>query len=174
VQWANQGWGGHVDDGAFIYVNPLLSLKDATTSMQPLIDYVQSLNGSAIVETSPTWLSFFTKYVITRPPVCVSQLQGSWDFTTFSQPTGRLITMGSRLIPAGVFEDDTSKESLVDILMDLRNTNLAVASVNPVLYNATSPDDTSVTPAWRNTVWHVWAASPFINPSFSLTSRPFL
>jgi hypothetical protein len=74
--------------------------------------------------------------------------------------------MGSRLIPAGVFEDDTSKESLVDILMDLRNTNVAVASVNPVLYNATSPGDTSVTPAWRNTIWHVWTASPFMN--FSL------
>jgi hypothetical protein len=74
VQWANEGWGGHVNDGAFIYVNPLLSLKDATTSLQPLINYVQSLNGSVVVETSPTWLSFFTKYVIPRSAVCVSQL----------------------------------------------------------------------------------------------------
>jgi hypothetical protein len=67
ARWAQEGWGGHVTDGGFIYVTPLLSLEEATASMQPLLDYVRSLKGAsakAVVETSPTWLSFFKKYVI--------------------------------------------------------------------------------------------------------------
>jgi hypothetical protein len=87
AKWAREGWGGHVTDGGFIYVTPLLSLEEATVSMQPLLDYVRSLKGAsvkAVVETSPNWLSFFKKYVLKHQGVSmfafpVQTAKWQWD-----------------------------------------------------------------------------------------------
>ncbi|KAJ6610188.1 hypothetical protein B0H10DRAFT_2166095 [Mycena sp. CBHHK59/15] len=138
VKWAHEGWGGHINDGSFVYVNPLISLADAQASMKPLSDYIASQNGTASVATMPSWYSFYSKLVVPH--------QG---------PVGALLAFGSRLIPQSVFEDVNGATSLVNILMVLRGIVVNVAAVAPTLYNATSANDTSVTPAWREAIWQL-------------------
>ncbi|RDB30953.1 hypothetical protein Hypma_000138 [Hypsizygus marmoreus] len=138
VKWANEGWGGHVTDGGMIYVTPLLSLEEAAESMKAVTDYSITQGGTGLVETSLSWLDFFTKYVVGH--------QG---------PIGQLIVLGTRLIPKSNFESEGGKTQLIDVLMDLRATLINIATVTPILYNATSATDTSVTPAWRDALWHL-------------------
>lgn len=52
-----------------IYVNPLLSLDEAIESMKPMTDWITSQNGTVVIETLPSWLAFFTKYVLSAEAV---------------------------------------------------------------------------------------------------------
>lgn len=46
-----------------IKVNPKLTLAEAQASMKPVADYVTSMGGEVVIETLPTWNTFFNKYV---------------------------------------------------------------------------------------------------------------
>lgn len=49
---------------SFVYVNPLLSLSEATTAMAPLTAWNGAQNGSSSVETMPSWQDFNVIYLI--------------------------------------------------------------------------------------------------------------
>ena len=59
----------HIQGPTLIYVNPLLNITAARTSMQPAMDFVTARNGTAIVEGLPSWFAFFEKYVLTAEAV---------------------------------------------------------------------------------------------------------
>lgn len=66
-------------------------------------------------------------------------------------------TLGSRLIPAEKFAADSVKAGLLDILTKIVqqfSINPYIVVGTPFLYNYTE-GSTSVTPAWRNALWHV-------------------
>lgn len=63
-RWGTEGWGGHMRSNGIINVNPLLTLEEARISVQPIVDYALAQNGTATVEELPSWLAFFTKYVL--------------------------------------------------------------------------------------------------------------
>lgn len=46
-----------------IYVTPLLSLDEAKASMKPMTDFIARQNGTIILETLPSWNTFFVKFV---------------------------------------------------------------------------------------------------------------
>lgn len=75
------------------------------------------------------------------------------NYHIWFQPSGQQGTLGSRLIPKDNFISEEGQSELVDLMVSLPPTAL-VCLTTPVLFNATS-NATSVTPAWRDALWHV-------------------
>jgi hypothetical protein len=101
-------------------------------------DYALSQNGTVTIETLPSWKTFFDKYV-----------------TGAEASVGSIMTLGTRLIPAANFETEEGMRAIYEMLLSF----LPVASPNiilgtPFLYKHTE-SSTSVTPAWRNSIWHL-------------------
>ncbi|KAK0474772.1 FAD-binding domain-containing protein [Armillaria novae-zelandiae] len=145
-RWGTEGWGGHMRSNGIINVNPLLTLEEAQISVQTIIDYALVQNGTAIVEELPSWLAFFTKYVLAA-----------------EAGVGVETTLGSRLIPAEKFATDSGKAGLLDILTRMVqqfSINPYIVVGTPFLYNHTE-GSTSVTPAWRNALWHMSSSRTF-------------
>ncbi|KAK0227831.1 FAD-binding domain-containing protein [Armillaria fumosa] len=140
-RWGTEGWGGHMRSNGIINVNPLLTLEEARVSVQPIVDYALAQNGTATVEELPSWLTFFAKYVLAA-----------------EAGVGVETTLGSRLIPAEKFATDSGKAGLLDILARMvqqfsLSPYIRVVGT-PFLYSHTE-GSTSVTPAWRNALWHM-------------------
>ncbi|KAF9061173.1 hypothetical protein BDP27DRAFT_1406835 [Rhodocollybia butyracea] len=144
LQWAQEGWGGHLTSSGFISVTPLLTLEEAQASMQNAVDFVQTQNGTVVIETLPSWFAFFAKYTIPAQTAV-----GSADLAA------------SRLIPYSLFETQEGRDSFIQLVTSLPGSFLEIDVVTPFLYNATE-NSTSVTPAWRNAVWHVLMGSEFV------------
>ncbi|KIK56944.1 hypothetical protein GYMLUDRAFT_229963 [Collybiopsis luxurians FD-317 M1] len=137
LQWAEQGWGGHLKLNGLISVNPLLNLEQAQESMQNITDFVQSHNGTGVVETVSSWYEFFVKYVLTA-----------------QEPIGIDAAISSRLIPSSVFESQEARNALVETIANAAPYFLTISTVTPFIYNNYTENSTSVTPAWRDAVWH--------------------
>ncbi|KAJ7866509.1 FAD-binding domain-containing protein [Mycena leptocephala] len=147
VKWGEEGWGGHITAGGLIYVNPLLSLSEATDSMQQIAAFAQANNGTASFETLPSWYAFFERFIL--------QVQES---------VGSLLFVGSRLIPKASFETQAGRAQLVAHLLN-QTAEFGIPYipvVPPVGFNYT-PGATSVSPAWRTAQWHLatTAAIPY-------------
>jgi hypothetical protein len=68
---------------------------------------------------------------------------------------GALNTLGTRLIPTVNFETEEGRAAILKVLVDMLPFAFPyVGVVTPFLHNATK-GATSVTPAWRNSLWHV-------------------
>ncbi|KAK0210213.1 FAD-binding domain-containing protein [Desarmillaria ectypa] len=146
-KWGTEGWGGHMRSNGIINVNPLLTLEEAQASVQPIVDHALAQNGTAIVEEIPSWMAFFTKYVLSA-----------------EAGVGVEVTLGNRLIPAEKFATDSGKAELLDILTRMVqqfSINPYIVVGTPFLYNYTE-GSTSVTPAWRNALWHMSSSRTFL------------
>ncbi|KAI5122687.1 hypothetical protein M0805_009740 [Coniferiporia weirii] len=140
LQWGNDGWGGHVTSTTMIYVNPLLSLTEAQKSLKPMSDWILSQNGTAVIETLPSWNAFFKDFVLAA-----------------EAPVGTPLILTTRLIPKSLFATDEGRTSIVDVLLSLVPFALPyIPVVAPILFNETG-GSTSVTPAWRDSLWHFGA-----------------
>ncbi|KAF8916798.1 hypothetical protein CPB85DRAFT_1287987 [Mucidula mucida] len=115
-----------MNPSGIINVTPLLTLEEATTSVQPV--------------QMPSWQAFFSKYVLAA--------EGA---------VGNELLPASRLIPADLFttEDGRAKITslLVNMIQQYRSSPYIIMGT-PFLY-AGAANATSVTPAWRNSLWHV-------------------
>ncbi|KAG7091450.1 hypothetical protein E1B28_010484 [Marasmius oreades] len=139
-KWGEEGWGGHMTGNSIINVNPLLTLEEAQKSVKPITDFALANNGTSVVEELPSWQAFFTKYVLSAQAVV-------------GQPT----ILGSRLIPAALFTNDIGKDQVHNVTY----TMLTKYGINPYIvvgppfrYNYTE-GTTSVTSAWRNSLWQI-------------------
>ncbi|KAF9033033.1 FAD-binding domain-containing protein [Hymenopellis radicata] len=140
VKWGQEGWGGHIFGDNLLSVNPLLTLDEAKASMKEAADYTLSQNGTVIIEEVPSWYAFFQNYVPSVQAV-----------------VGIHIVLGTRLIPTSLFSNETAKAQLLDTFVDMlpfATADPQLVAVPPILYNHTE-GATSVTPAWRDALWHV-------------------
>ncbi|KZP28938.1 FAD-binding domain-containing protein [Athelia psychrophila] len=138
LKWGKEGWGGHIGANNLITVNPKLTLAEAQASMQPIVDYVTSLNGSVVIETVPSWNTFFNKYV-----------------PSAESAVGVASSLGTRLIPTANFETEAGLEKVYEMLTGfLPHANPYIVVGTPFLYNY-KEGTTSATPAWRNSLWHL-------------------
>ncbi|KAI0371373.1 FAD-binding domain-containing protein [Pilatotrama ljubarskyi] len=136
--WANQGWGGHIAGPTLIHVNPLLNNADAQTSMQPAADFVRARGGSVVIEELPSWLAFFEKYV-----------------TSAQAAVGPELALGTRLLPASLFSTEPGREQLSQLITStLPFASPYIVAGTPYLFQE-QPGATSVTPAWRDAIWHL-------------------
>ncbi|PIL34937.1 hypothetical protein GSI_02724 [Ganoderma sinense ZZ0214-1] len=147
LAWVNDGWGGHIMGPTLIYVNPLLNTTAARASMQSAIDFVSARNGTTIVEELPTWLAFFEKYVITAEATVGYERSAS-----------------SRLLPSRLFTNASTLAQLRSLVADvLPFANPYIIAGTPWLYEPApgAAGATSVTPAWRDAVWHLLLSTSF-------------
>ncbi|KAJ7717139.1 FAD-binding domain-containing protein [Mycena metata] len=148
AKWGAQGWGGHINrvPAGIIYVNPRLSLSEATASMAQLVAFAQANNGTATIETLSSWLPFFTRFIV--------QVQA---------PVGNSMVIGSRLMPQALFQTTEGRSRLVaHLLNQTAEFGMPYIPVStPISFNYT-PGTTSVTPAWRNSLWEL--SSGFVWP----------
>ncbi|KII94006.1 hypothetical protein PLICRDRAFT_171694 [Plicaturopsis crispa FD-325 SS-3] len=138
TRWGKESWGGHIGATTLINVTPRLTLDQAKESMKDVVDYALAQNGTAIVETVPSWNAFFVKYAV------ASQAKiGIEDF------------IGSRLVPSKLFASPEGRDSVYDVLVGMLPwANPVIIMSTPYLYNYTA-NSTSVTPAWRDSLWHL-------------------
>ncbi|KAJ7582853.1 FAD-binding domain-containing protein [Mycena floridula] len=132
-QWGKEGWGGMIN------VNPLLSLDQAIASMKPITDFVQSQNGTVVIEELPSWYAFFEKYVL------VAEASVGLEFI-----------LGTRLIPTSM--------RFITFLASLGPTlKWAILLTTPTLYKNYTNDlvPASITPAWRDSLYHLSTSASF-------------
>jgi FAD/FMN-containing dehydrogenase len=138
LKWSKEGWGGHIGANTLINVTPRLTLDQAIASLKPVSDYALSQNGTVVIEELPSWNTFFEKYVIAA-----------------QSAVGAIRILGTRLIPAAKFESEEGLNEVYNMLVGMlpvSNPNIILGT--PFLYNYTQ-GSTSVTPAWRNSIWHL-------------------
>ncbi|KAJ7618051.1 hypothetical protein FB45DRAFT_933192 [Roridomyces roridus] len=141
VRWGTEGWGGHVNrqPAGILYVNPRLSLGEATNSMAQLSAFAARNNGSAVLQTLPSWYEFFLNFVVAAQAA-----------------VGNSMVLGSRLIPKANFESTEGRAKIVAHLLT-QNAQFGMPYIpvgTPISFNYT-PGATSVTPAWRDSIWHL-------------------
>ncbi|KAF9045971.1 FAD-binding domain-containing protein [Hymenopellis radicata] len=145
-RWGTEGWGGHMTPSGIINVTPLLTLEEATKSVQPITDYALAHNGTVVVEELPSWQAFFSKYVLAA--------EGA---------VGNEILLASRLIPSSLFTTEEGQAKVTKLLVDMvqqYSSSPYIRLGTPFLYQGAA-HATSVTPAWRNSLWHVSGHSNF-------------
>lgn len=73
------------------------------------------------------------------------------------QPVGTEFALASRLVPLTSFQSNTSREELASVINGMLDTVpfMYLAATTPFLYG--NNPGTSVTSAWRTSLWHVCA-----------------
>ncbi|EJF63609.1 FAD-binding domain-containing protein [Dichomitus squalens LYAD-421 SS1] len=141
LQWANDGWGGHIVGPTLLHVTPLLNNSAAQASMQSAVDFVKARNGSVVIEELPSYLAFFNKYV-----------------TAAQAAVGPELELGTRLLPSSFFSTDSGRAQLSALIKDtLSFASPYIVAGTPWLYKPLdgAAGETSVTPAWRDAIWHL-------------------
>ncbi|KAJ4488464.1 hypothetical protein J3R30DRAFT_941597 [Lentinula aciculospora] len=148
LQWAEEGWGGVAVANVAIYINPILDSAGAAKSMSPLIEFGKQLQsgqveGAQVISTSfESWGTFFDWFAAENVAI-----------------TGVSLALVSRLIPKASFATPESQAELVEGLLNttIATPRLIILMTTPASY----PGDntTSVTEAWRSSLYHVTAVS---------------
>ncbi|EMD34723.1 hypothetical protein CERSUDRAFT_116916 [Gelatoporia subvermispora B] len=143
-RWGLEGWGGHYESTSIVYVNPLLNLEQAKASMQPAIDFAMANNGTVTIETLPSFFAFFNKFVMSA-----------------QAGVGPEITLGTRLLPTTLFSTEEGRAALSNVFKQtLPFASPYIVAGTPFLYQY-EEGSTSVTPAWRDSLWHLSISSRF-------------
>ncbi|THV03671.1 FAD-binding domain-containing protein [Dendrothele bispora CBS 962.96] len=166
IKWASEGWGGAASSSSAIYVirGDLFSEEEANQSMRPLLDFGHTLQEE--YNNNHTGTSSTTTNTTGSAPQVVTTSFPSWGtfFDWFADnnvaSVGVNVAIASRLIPKDNFSSAAKQTSLIDALVDAKSTadNLLILIDAPSSY----PDpheETSVTEAWRNSLYHVTLTS---------------
>lgn len=159
LQWAKDGWGGYVVPGVVpplnffgaIMITPKLTYNEAVASVQPAIDFANSIGNLSV--------KLDTK---------ITTLEGSyWEFYNSdaaqllaSVGVGTSSAYASRLIPKSLVEEKTTLAKTFK-QMNKAGTPFGLLLVTPSAYDLPEsdrpggPGEASVTPAWREALWHV-------------------
>ncbi|KAF8179553.1 FAD-binding domain-containing protein [Mycena galopus ATCC 62051] len=148
LEWAADGWGGFSMSNTAILVNRLLDPTQAAISMAPLISFGQRLQqdevpgAQTLVKTFPSFLAFFNAFTVEHVA-----------------SVGTSLALASRLIPKTNFETPENRARLVDALQATNDVGpgMIILLVPPVSY--VYQGGTSVTGAWRSSIYHVTAVS---------------
>lgn len=150
LSWAAEGWGGYQSASEFVLVNPLLSIRQAQSSMAELVDFAIAHGGSASVVSVPDFYTFYTQYV--RPSALD---EGTVTFShDWFIPSHLLATAdGQQRV-----HEHLNWMTSVGLTPGLLTTTPYLYSGNggsrsrPFAYAYGPADSTSTGPAWRNSV----------------------
>ncbi|KAK7689560.1 hypothetical protein QCA50_007352 [Cerrena zonata] len=155
LRWGQNGWGGHIAGPSIIHVTPRLGAQEAREDMQEAIDFAIAQGGSGVIDTLPSWNAFFAKYVLSAQAA-----------------VGPEVMLGTRLISTSLFETEIGRQTLAQTIKNtLPFASPYIVVGTPFLFNYTK-GTTSVTPAWRNSLWHLSVKGQF-NFNSTLEERKF-
>ncbi|KAJ7617121.1 FAD-binding domain-containing protein [Roridomyces roridus] len=141
--YAQQGFGYYLYPflPAIVMSNTILSFEEAQASLAPLMNLItHNFTGTGNtwqMTLEPNYLSYYDKYV-TIVPI----------------PVGTALTVASHLIPVSQFQTASGRSALVQAMTDVvANAPISIAfGVAPFLHG--NKNDTSVNPAWYDSLWH--------------------
>ncbi|KAF7344002.1 Cytokinin dehydrogenase 11 [Mycena venus] len=150
LKWAGEGWGGFSMSEIAILVNPVLDSEQAAASMAPLVEFGARLKqdgvegAETVVTTFPSFLAFFNAFTLEHVA-----------------SVGTNLALSSRLIPKSLLSTPETQTQLVDALQATNDAGpgMIILLVPPVSYAAYQENSTSVTEAWRSSVYHVTAVA---------------
>ncbi|KAG8679780.1 hypothetical protein FRC11_003305, partial [Ceratobasidium sp. 423] len=151
LRWAQEGWGGYFYPAASILANPRMNASQAAESLKPLTDFLANATSGSGNGTQPQW-SQHPSYLS-----LLSIILASADAAVPSKSAG-----SSRLIPQSVFSPSNASALLTAMLQSWSTAdNIGYYMTTPFSYQVPSSErgKTSVTPAWRGAVWHVFATA---------------
>ncbi|KAM7200670.1 FAD-linked oxidoreductase [Naviculisporaceae sp. PSN 640] len=156
-EWALAGWGGPSGANLSVLANPFLggNLEEARRMLAPAIEFVERQPGGfALVDTYPSWYEYFARNIN-------STAEGGQDNAVATFTT-------SRLIPQRVFQDGDARAGLVDVLVELSSPETELGKGMQTYFLMDLPlrysqlgegkgqgNETSLHPAWRESVWSV-------------------
>ncbi|CEL58394.1 hypothetical protein RSOLAG1IB_08501 [Rhizoctonia solani AG-1 IB] len=151
VRWSQEGWGGYVYTPAGIIANPLLNASQAAQSLKPITDFFKNATNGAGGGAGSGGQGQWDEYS-SFLPLFTAIVSGSG----IPNPKNRAIA--SRLIPKSLFGAGNASD-LVDAALETITRSSGAASfyfATPFLYDVkkTQQGESSVTPAWRDAVWH--------------------
>ncbi|KAJ7117994.1 hypothetical protein C8R43DRAFT_1036601 [Mycena crocata] len=169
--WADAGWGGYAMPELALFVTQRLSKEEAAASMAPLIAHAEEMKEAGVegamvmVMEFPTFLPFFTSFM--------TDAGGNAG----AGRVGYSVSFTSRLVPRTSFRTPETQEELLDALMSASGLSIPETQYGDALPIAPTPDPplmiiqitaptavraadlapgrTSVTPAWRSSLYHV-------------------
>ncbi|KAF8172523.1 FAD-binding domain-containing protein [Mycena galopus ATCC 62051] len=150
LEWAADGWGGFSMSDIAVLVNPILDPAQAATSMAPLISFGQRLQqdgvpgAQTLVTTFPSFFAFFNAFTMEHVA-----------------SVGASIALASRLVPRTGFETPENRAALVKALQATNDAGpgMIISLIPPVSFPFHG--GTSVTDAWRSSIYHVTTISPW-------------
>ncbi|KAJ6592849.1 hypothetical protein B0H19DRAFT_1088632 [Mycena capillaripes] len=156
--WADAGWGGYTMPQLALFVTQRLSKDEAAASMAPLLAHAEAMREEGVdgamgmVMEFPSFLPFFNSFMTDA-----GGMRGRGCKVGYS------VSLTSRLVPRASFASNESRTALVDALMAasaLPAPDAPLLIVQITAPTAARPADlapgrTSVTPAWRDAVYHV-------------------
>ncbi|KAL1914228.1 uncharacterized protein VTP21DRAFT_9651 [Calcarisporiella thermophila] len=151
---SDAGWGGYFNlKDKQISIN-YLSLGTNTTfakdSFATLVNIIKYHTGVSYSENITAFSSFYDWQL---SKIC-------HDYPSCKEPAGYNVQLSSRLIPRKNFETDADVDQLADILSKIIKNTISGVIGNFVAGGAVARaggNDTSVNPAWRKALWHVYA-----------------
>ncbi|KAL1723573.1 hypothetical protein EV715DRAFT_191128 [Schizophyllum commune] len=150
VRWAEEGWGANAVANFAVYVNPKLDKEAAAKSMEPLLNFQKQLeseghNATVLLVEAPSWGTFFEAFS-----------------TAHVAAVGNSLALASRLINRDNFATSEDQGALVEALLaaDEATPGLIILATAPTAFPSTG-NETSVTPLWRESVYHVTVVSPW-------------
>ncbi|KAI9768106.1 MAG: hypothetical protein M1840_005140 [Geoglossum simile] len=161
LAWADQGWGGPQGPTFIAMANTVLNLSVARASMAPAAAYVLSQNGSVSIELYPNYFPIYEQFIVPTGNIGA----GSAYFTT------------NRLIPNHLMGSAFGRSQVSNYLNKLVSEGVptVIFQSPPYLYNYT-PNTTSATPAWRDSVWIItntaeWAWNSTLSEKRAVVSK---
>ncbi|KAJ7110724.1 hypothetical protein C8R43DRAFT_162562 [Mycena crocata] len=151
LKWSAEGWGGFSMSEIAILVTPVLDPLQAAASMEPLIQFGHRLQddkvpgAQLVVTTFPTFRAFFNAFTLEHIAI-----------------VGNSIALTSRLVSKSNFETPEHRSALVKALLatDTEAPGMIILLAPPGSYPAQSR--TSVTEAWRSSVYHITAVKSWV------------
>lgn len=123
---------------------------------------VTELNGTFLSVVEPSYLSFFQDFLVLTDVVSAAFYTHRNKVRSICKPVGVPFAVSSRLIPAQNFNTASNQAKLVDTLLPVLNNQPLdiIFATAPFKFSQAHSFDgligtTSVTPAWRNSIWHV-------------------
>lgn len=148
LKWSEESWGGFANDGAFIYINPVINATRAVESMKPMADFAERLKAAGVANvalTQTTFPNFLSWYKVFSAANKAAQ--------------GVNMPEASRLIPKSSFATAKSRAELLAAYEAAYKITpgFLILAATPASYAGDGL--TSMTPAWRNSVFHnTWVA----------------
>ncbi|TFK27618.1 FAD binding domain-containing protein [Coprinopsis marcescibilis] len=150
LKWAEDGWGGYGISSAIILINPVLSPAEAAKSIAPLVEFGERIKAEGtgtvrlIVTEFPSFAAFFAAFT-----------------NDFVASVGKPLALASRLVNKDNFRTPEKRKELVSAMLaaDAATPGLIMLISAPA--SVPSTGQTSVTEAWRDSLYHVTVIAPW-------------
>lgn len=146
-------------------INPILTREEAAKSLAPLIDFAEKIKAEGmgearlIVTEFPTFGSFIKRFTSQFVAVRLFHEPNFVQSLTALQSAGKPLALASRLVSKDNFKTPERQQELVSGLLAADEATPGLIILISAPASVPSQGKTSVTEAWRNSLYHITVVS---------------